>query len=215
MIFGQPGSGKGTQADLLEEKNEFFHFDSGKFLESIVHDPKNTNNQEIQKEKENFDTGKLISPSFILKFVNIEAKKIAQEGKSIVFSGSPRTKYEVLGDDQAKGLIFTLESLYGKENLHSIFIKVSDETSIKRNSKRIICVKTGKPVLKEEDCDGPVRHRTLDKPEIIKKRLIEYQERTVPAINAIKELGYTVHQVDGEKSPQEVREEILTILNEE
>lgn len=212
MIFGQPGSGKGTQADLLEKHNNFIHFDSGKFLESIVHDPKNADDPEIQKEKENFDTGKLITPSFILKFANVEAANIAGKNENIVFSGSPRTEYEVMGDEKIKGLIHTLEELYEKENLYPIFVKVSDETSIERNSKRIICVKTGKPVLRKEDCDGPVRHRTLDTPEVIKKRLIEYQERTIPAINAIKKLGYQVHEVDGEKTPEEVRAQILEIL---
>lgn len=215
MIFGQPGSGKGTQADILEEKMGFVHFDSGKFLESIVHDPKNKDNPEIQKEKENFDTGKLITPSFILKFANLETEKLATENKSIVFSGSPRTEYEVLGDEENQGEIFTFEKLYGKENIIPIFIKVSDATSIARNSKRIICIKTGKPVLREEDCDGPVRHRTLDAPEVIKKRLVEYRNRTIPAIETIKARSYKIHEVDGEQNPQAVEKDIAKIISNE
>ena len=45
ILYGPPGSGKGTQANLLADKLGLIHFDTGKFLESIWYDPKR------QKEK--------------------------------------------------------------------------------------------------------------------------------------------------------------------
>ena len=41
IIYGLPGSGKGTQANLLADKLGLIHFDTGKYLERIVHDPAN------------------------------------------------------------------------------------------------------------------------------------------------------------------------------
>ncbi|KKU85302.1 MAG: hypothetical protein UY12_C0004G0001, partial [Parcubacteria group bacterium GW2011_GWA2_47_8b] len=39
VIYGPPGSGKGTQANLLAWTKNFIHFDTGKFLEQVVNDP--------------------------------------------------------------------------------------------------------------------------------------------------------------------------------
>src|SRR3989344_4890108 len=39
ILYGPPGSGKGTQANLLASKLNLIHFDTGKFLEAVVYDP--------------------------------------------------------------------------------------------------------------------------------------------------------------------------------
>ena len=43
VIYGPPGSGKGTQANLLAWTKNFIHFDTGKFLVQVVNDPDNKN----------------------------------------------------------------------------------------------------------------------------------------------------------------------------
>ena len=55
IIYGLPGSGKGTQANLLADKLGLIHFDTGKYLERIVHDPANKKNKIIRRERKNFD----------------------------------------------------------------------------------------------------------------------------------------------------------------
>jgi len=54
IIYGPPGAGKGTQANLLAGKLGLIHFDTGRYLEQILHDPEKQNNSEIKKAREIF-----------------------------------------------------------------------------------------------------------------------------------------------------------------
>lgn len=216
MIFGAPGSGKGTQADLLAKNFGFYHFDTGKVIEQVINDPDNLNNKKIQKEKIIFDSGRLNTPAWVLKDVVIKkTKSLAKAGVKLVFSGSPRTLFEVNGDEKTKGLIEVLEGLYGKENIGIFFIEVKPETSIFRNSNRAVCSVCGAPVLYKEDrvqtcpfCDAPLKKRTLDNPDTIRVRLEEFKNRTEPILAELKKRGYVINVVDGEPAPYKVAEEI-------
>ncbi len=129
ILYGPPGSGKGTQAKLLADKFGFFHFDTGEFLRKIVHDPELQKNKVIQRERKINGSGALNTPSWVLKIVKEAAEKSAGMEQGIVFSGSPRTFYEAFGygegqgsnDEEQDGLIKTLENCYSKENI-TIFL---------------------------------------------------------------------------------------------
>jgi adenylate kinase len=192
IIYGPPGSGKGTQADLLAKNVGFTHFDTGKFVEKLVHDPALQDDPSIQLERKNFETGKLMTPAFVLEKVSGAAKKIAVAGEGLIFSGSPRTLYEAFGDVNTEGLVSILEGLYGKENIHVFLINVKSETSIARNSAR--------------------GRKKIDDPEVIKIRLVEYAERTKPIVKKLEAQSYKVTRVDGESSPAEVHQYIVRHL---
>src|SRR5216684_407270 len=76
MLYGPPGSGKGTQANLIADKLDLVHFDTGKFLEAAVHDPKRQKEKIIQRERKLFDSGILMTPSFVTKEVQRHARRI-------------------------------------------------------------------------------------------------------------------------------------------
>lgn len=217
IIYGPPGAGKGTQANLLSWTRHFVHFDTGKYLESVVHSPANKRNKTIQRERVLFDTGKLLTPAWVLSIVAKRAKEIGGAGYSVVFSGSPRTMFEAFGDEKTPGLLKTLSGIFGKKNVKIFYLDIRPETSIHRNSNRKICSVCGNPLLYNERthhhtrcplCAGKLRRRTLDKPEVIKVRLIEYKNRTWPIVKAARTAGYNVVRIDGEKLPFEVLESI-------
>lgn len=219
IIYGPPGSGKGTQAALLEIVLGFFHFDTGKFIESVVHNPDNLKNKTIQREKKNFDTGMLCTTSWVLKILIRKIKQLVSAGLSVVLSGSPRTLFEAFGDKNHNGLIKILEKTYGRKNIKIIEIDISPKTSIFRNSHRQVCSLCGAPVLYKKYevkkcafCDSKVRKRTLDKPEIIKVRLKEYKERTLPILKRLKKLGYKINFINGELPPYKVFQDIRAKL---
>src|SRR3989344_9696421 len=103
IIYGPPGAGKGTQANLIAGKFGMIHFDTGKYLEQFLHNPETKNDPEIKKVKEIFDSGALVTPSFVLKIISEKTKEVAKSGFGIVFSGSPRTFYEAFGDKKNQG----------------------------------------------------------------------------------------------------------------
>ncbi|MEK7462797.1 MAG: nucleoside monophosphate kinase [Patescibacteria group bacterium] len=217
LIYGAPGAGKGTQADLLSKKFGFYHFDTGKNIEQTINDPENLKDENIRKEKELFDSGRLNTPAWVLKEVVIKkTENLARVGVRMVFSGSPRTLFEAFGDNENIGLVDVLEKLYGKENVGILYIKVRPETSVFRNSNRAVCSVCGTPVLYQKEClitscplcAGSLKKRVFDNPEKLKVRLEEYKNRTQPILEELKKRGFVVNVVNGEPEPFKVFEEV-------
>lgn len=219
IIYGPPGSGKGTQAELLSKKLHLIHFDTGRYIEDLVHSKEAEKDEILRREKKLFDSGILCTPSWVLETVRNASNKIAQSDYGIVFSGSPRTIFEAFGDGANQGLMRALENLYGKKNIIVIKISVPDSESMKRNSRRLICSVCGLPILAKSKikicafCGGKTRKRTLDDPSIIKVRLKEYAERTFPIIDGLKKDKYQIIDINGMQEPYNVLGEILKKTN--
>ncbi len=214
IIYGPPGSGKGTQANLISWKRDYFHFDSGRYLESVIRDPANRNNKMIQREKRLFDAGILMTPSWVLGMTTKQAVTVGKSGVSIIFSGSPRTMYEAFGDEKRQGLVKTIEEYYGKKNTYFFFLKVRPETSIKRNSVRrvcSVCATVFNPTTRSKHCPicyGILRKRSLDNPKVIRDRLIEYDKRTMPILAELEKRKYQVFKINAEPLPEFVFKQI-------
>ena len=216
VIFGAPGSGKSTQAELIAKKFNLIHFNTGKFLEDIVFDPKRQKEKIIQREKKLFIEGKLLTPSFVTNELKKILMRINKAGWGIVFSGSPRTLYE------AQKIIPLLKKLYGKENIIFFDLKIKEKDVYQRNSARLICKICGYALLSKyvplknpkhcPVCAGPFYKRVLDNPEKIKIRLLEYKNRTEPIFDFVKKQGFKIHNLDGKKAPYQIFEKISLII---
>lgn len=218
ILYGPPGGGKGTQADLIAQKMGIIHFDTGKFLEGLWNDPARQKEKIIRREKKLFDAGKLNTPSVVFREVAAQAKKIAGADMGIVFSGSPRSLYE------AERLLPVLRKLYGKK-IFIFVLEIPEAISVKRNGSRLLCAECKKPLLTAyypskspkhcPICAGPFYRRTLDDPEVIKVRLKEYRNRTMPIFDYVRRLRMKVHTINGMPAPYKVFEKIYQILGKE
>ncbi len=216
ILYGPPGSGKGTQANILANKLNLLHLDTGKFLESLVHDPERQSEALIKRERALFDKGMLMTPSFVLKEIAAKVREIRKAGWGIIFSGSPRTIYE------ANALLPILDTLYGKKNIFIFLLELPAAFSIKRNSRRLVCSVCGHMVLAEYHpkgapnrcpvCAGPLYQRTLDKPDVIKIRLEEFKHRTMPILKLLKQQKYRVTKIDARPAPHTVLGKIYGTL---
>jgi len=220
IIYGQPGAGKGTEANLLAHLKGFYHFDTGQYLEEMVHDPKFQNDKIIQGEKKLWDLGKLCTPSWVLEIVKKKVEALDKAGLSVVFSGSPRTFFEAFGDEKTEGLISYLKKLFGRDNILIFLLKVHPDTTLHRNSNRLVCSLCGQPILYLPDCimpycpfcGGKLRKRILDNPEVIKTRLEEYRSRTSPIFAKLEEGEYKIHEIDAEPMPEIVFNSLVKFL---
>ncbi len=220
ILFGQPGAGKGTQAEILADKTGFYHFESSKVIEAsfVEFPPEKTfeiegQTYKIEDEKKRWEAGLLNSPPFVVYLMTEKIKELADMGKSIIFSGSPRTLYE------AEREIPLLKELYGAENIRFVMLEISAETTIFRNSNRRICelirhsILFNKETEQLSECplDGSklVRRKKLDDPETIKTRLEIYKEQTFPVSQFIEKEGLPVHKVNGEQTVAEVFADVL------
>ncbi len=221
IIYGPPGAGKGTQANLLSSKFGLYHFDTGKFIEHVVHDPDHKEDTIIKRERVIFDSGALCTPTWVLDILRERISRLFKAEFGVVFSGSPRTIYEAFGDEKHKGIIQILEEKYGRENMLFLYLKIDPEESIARNSKRLICEVCGTGLLYIDAghehtmcpiCGGKLIRRTVDNPKVFHTRIAEYNERTKPIIDALIGKGYKITEINGRPLPYQVMNEILKKL---
>jgi adenylate kinase len=223
ILFGPPGSGKGTQGTLLAEKFGLYYFEASKILEEAW----SKNLDEIievegqkyslrEEKEENWEKGKLCSPPFVTVLFKRKIEEIYKQGKGIIFAGTPRTLYE------GEKLAPLYKELYGQENIKIILLELSPEQTIFRNSHRKICELVRHPILYSEETknlrhcplDGSrlLKRGKLDDPETIKIRIKEYEERTLPLVKFFEQQGLEIKRINGEQSVAEVFGGILKAL---
>lgn len=211
IFIGPPGSGKGTQADLLVDKFGLVHLESSKVIENKFKTG-DSNDPVIAREKELWESGELNTPELVRAWMLEAIRALHAKGVGIVLSGSPRTLFE------AEGEMPVFEELYGKENVLPIHLNLTKEESIKRNSGRRICEAHRHPipdfpVFKDiTTCpkDGsPLVRRGLDTPETIGVRYEVYLRRTQPILSFLEEHDYKIIEIEGEQEIGKVSDDIL------
>ncbi|HOK20621.1 MAG TPA: nucleoside monophosphate kinase [Candidatus Paceibacterota bacterium] len=216
IFYGPPGAGKDTQARRVAFKSNAIIVSSSKLIEEKIFDPQLQNDPIIQRERKNYESGALCTPEWVTQIINDKVRELAAQKQSLIFTGSPRTMYE------AENEIPYWEKVYGKENIHPILITLKPETSLFRNTHRRICEKCGYPVVYSWEaemwkfcplCGGRLIDRgVLDDEATIRVRLKEYEERTKPILDYLKERGYQIIEIDGEPFPDVVTQQLFDAL---
>lgn len=222
IVMGPPGAGKGTQGQLLAERLNLYHLETSEIIEKNLEDIEKGDFVIVEgkkyflvEEKKLRDSGKWMSPPLIAFWVKNKIKTLAEEKRGIVISGSPKTLLE------AKELLPLFKKFYGIQNIKIILIHQSLEVSIWRNSHRRICELMRHPILytkqtsKLKRCpfDGSkLIFREDTKPEVIKSKFKEFEERSLPIIDYFKDEGLKIQKVDGSPPPAEVFHNILKVL---
>ena len=223
ILIGPPGSGKGTQGMLLSEKLGLYYFETSRLLEERFKEAGEEDFVEadgqkffIKKEHRLWLDGILCSPPFVTEIVKEKVRELREKGEGILFSGSPRTLYE------AEQLIPFLMKLYGQDNIKIVFLEMSPQETIFRNSNRRICELMRHPILFNDQTshltgcqlDGSelVKRKGLDDPETIKIRLQQFDERTMPILQYCRDNNWNVAKINAEGSVAEVFERVRSVL---
>lgn len=209
ILFGPPGGGKGTQADLLTSKYNLNKISTGDLLREEILKKTNLG----KKIKETVDKGKLISDNLINKLIeNVLKEKI--NSNQIIFDGYPRTL------NQAN----TLNILLTKYNLKIscvLSLNVSLDTLIKRVAGRKYCSKCNKifndhfypSTNKNHKCGNSyLSKRPDDNEDTIKNRYKTYLDETVPVLKFYENTS-TLYKIDGELEINEISQQIYNIMD--
>jgi adenylate kinase len=177
IIFGPPGSGKGTYALRLEPKLNIVKISTGDIFREAV--------------KQNTPLGKKVSGylergELVPDDITIEVLKEKIEGikNGFILDGYPRT----LNQAEALEKITNIDAV--------INLIVPDSVIIERLSTRRVCKRCGeiynikylKPKVPGvcDKCGGELYQRNDDKPEVIKQRLKTYEKQSKPLIDYYK-----------------------------
>jgi adenylate kinase len=180
IIFGAPGSGKGTYASRLQSKLGVTVIAMG----DIFRENLKEGTELGRKVKGYVEKGLLVPDNIVIRVLKQRLAKVPKD-KGFILDGYPRT----IG--QAK----TLE---GIAKIDVILLQmVSDWIIVERLSSRRICKNCGavynirflKPKVDDvcDKCGGPLYQRSDDKPDVIKRRIQVYQEQTSPLLQHYKE----------------------------
>jgi adenylate kinase len=183
VIFGKPGSGKGTQANFLKEKYSLYHISTGDLFRKNI-----SNKTKLGIEAKSYlDNGDLVPDSVTIKMLENEVlqnKKV----KGYIFDGFPRTLA------QAKSLDTFLNSINLKINA-TIALDVDENELITRLLDR------GKTTNRSDDQD-------LEK---IQNRFNEYNNKTSILIDFYDKQG-KFYSVDGQGSVDDITRRLFDLV---
>lgn len=203
VLFGAPGSGKGTQAERLRDRFSLKHISTGDLLRDAV-----ARGTELGKKvKDIMSAGELVSDEIVLELIK-EAVDDAKAGW--ILDGYPRTMA------QAKALDELLAKI-GHAIDGVVVLEVNRDAIITRLSSRRSCPECksvynvlNSPPAEEGKCDkcgADLVHREDDQPATIANRLDVYSGQTAPILEYY-EGKVTIHRVDGNLPVDEVAETI-------
>lgn len=185
VIFGAPGSGKGTQSELLINEYGLHHISTGELLRD--HIARGTNLGKIADTY--ISQGHLIPDKLMIDVLHHlfqEHPEIITKG--VIFDGFPRTI------PQAESLSEMLKE-YGTDIHAVVGLDVDEDELVRRMLER-----------------GKESGRSDDNLETIKNRLGVYHEQTAPLRKYYENKG-TFHNINGNRSVDEIFSDIRTSLN--
>ncbi len=184
VIFGAPGSGKGTQCDKMIAHYGFEHISTGDVLRNEI-----KNGSELGTTAKQFiDNGQLIPDELMIDILASVYDSFGKEHKGVIFDGFPRTI------PQAEALKAMLAER-GHKVAAMIELDVPEEELMKRLLLR-----------------GQQSGRSDDNEETIRKRLDVYHSQTSPLIEWYKKEGIHNH-IKGDGSLERITEDICKIVD--
>lgn len=184
-LFGPPGAGKGTQSKLLIEKYKLFYISTGDILRKEIAEESKLG----LEAKSIIASGGLVPDEIIVQIIEKTINE-NQESKGFLFDGFPRTYVQA----------YILEGLMIKLNTSLnclISLEVEEKDSIKRLLER-----------------GKTSGRLDDNEKVIRNRLKEYYDKTLPVLQFYKDKGI-YFPINGINSIEEVNYDISKILQKE
>ena len=184
ILCGAPGSGKGTQSDLIVEKYGLQHLSTGDALRAEI-----KSGSELGKEiGELIAGGNLVPDHKMIHLIARYLDNLPEDCKGVIFDGFPRTV------KQAE----ILEDLFKKYNLTLngvVSLEVPEELLIERMLER-----------------GKTSGRADDNIESIHYRFVEYDSKTKPVLDFYQHKN-CLHPINGVGTIEEIFENICETID--
>lgn len=211
VFLGAPGTGKGTQAKILEQKLNAEQIATGDILRKAIEMKTDLG----LKAKIFMDAGKLVPDSLIIELIK---DKFSQPGftENWIMDGFPRTVAQAEAFD----------SFLSELNLKLDFVlevDVERALLVRRLTGRRVCRKCQAPYhidfnppKTEGICDycgsDDIYQRSDDKEDVVINRLKVYDDQTAPLINYYNSKGI-LHKLDGNMPVEEVASSIFKLFD--
>ena len=182
VIFGPPGSGKGTQSQKIIEKYGYTHISTGELLRKEI----TTGSELGHQVKDIIGRGDLVSDNLIIDILEKEFNRLS-DVPGIIFDGFPRTT------NQAQ----ELKKILNKRGT-AVSVMLSLEVEHDELIKRLLARKA-------------ISGRQDDNMAVIENRLEVYAERTAPVVEFYRKAG-KLSIIDGSGSVDDIFTQIDNVL---
>jgi adenylate kinase len=183
ILFGAPGSGKGTQAERVAATTATPHVSTGAILRAEV-----ARGSELGREAQPImQSGALVPDELMVRIIESRLGE-PDAARGVILDGFPRTV------PQAEALDAML-ARNGREVGLILYLEVDPELIRDR-------------ILRRAAIDG----RSDDNPEALAERMRVYQRDTAPVVDHYRRAGTRIESIDGSPPIDEVTEQILTVL---
>lgn len=211
ILFGPPGAGKGTQAQLLKDRLGIEHISSGDLFRHHL-----SNGTELGELARGYMNQGALVPDKVTIGMVLDRVASLPAGCGFMLDGFPRNT------NQAKALEEALLE-QGQRIDMVIHIGVPDEELIRRLSNRYICRRCQKPFARDsvsglapKRCDecpdgGDIYQRDDDTPEAVSNRLTIYHRETAPVLDFYRRSG-SLAEIPGDGTVESVNQSVMNAL---
>ena len=210
ILLGPPGSGKGTQAKILEEKFRMRHLSTGDLLRTAV-----KSGTELGKKASGYmQKGELVPDELMVDLIEDQLSK-KDSAPGFLLDGFPRTVV------QAQKLDQMLQRQRHRVDL-AIKFDLPDQVIFKRLSGRLVCPSCnsnyniyysppGRDLLCD-NCGGSLVKREDDQEEVVKNRIAVYRRQTEP-VEEYYRSQKKLFPMDAEVAAEELFRQIQKIVS--
>ena len=204
IFFGPPGSGKGTQAELLAKKTGWKKISTGDLFRAEIAAGTKLGKLADQYVK----AGKLVPDKVIVSLVK---QGLKQKASGFIFDGFPRNRRQL---NDLLGIF--KKALKTNDAVYALEVAVSDREVKQRLGQRRMCAcglvyhLVYNPPINPGVCDicgGKLFIRNDDKPKVIAGRLKIYHREGAPLLDYWRKQGRLI-KIDGEQAIKKIHEEI-------
>jgi adenylate kinase len=210
VFMGPPGAGKGTQAQILQENLRIPKLSTGDMLRAAI-----AAGSEVGKQAESLmKNGNLVPDEMVVGIIKERIMK-PDCANGFIFDGFPRTINQA----------HTLDKMLKDNNLildKVICLEVDPEIIVSRQAGRRVAPSSGcvyhlehNPPKVPGKCDvsgEDLMQRDDDKADVVRHRLNIYEDTIKPILDYYEKQD-VLHKVKGENSVEEVKQQILSIIN--
>jgi adenylate kinase len=204
LLYGAPGSGKGTQANMLRSHFGIPHVATGDMLRAEIQAGTDLG----RKAQPILAAGQYVSDDIMIGMIRNRLRQPDCE-RGFIIDGFPRTV------PQAEALDKLMRELTrGFDRV--IYLKVDVEELLRRLSGRLVCPvcqRTYPPGTPACETDGSALvQREDDKAEAVKPRIEIYLQKTIPVLDHYRGRGL-VSEIDGRGTIEEITRQVLAAVN--
>lgn len=212
VLFGPPGAGKGTQAQLLKEQVGIPHISSGDLFRHHLQE-----GTPLGLGVARYVEQGLLVPDETTIDITLQVILSLSDEEGFLLDGFPRNWNQAAALEEALAL-----RSQGLDRV--IYIDVPEAELVRRLAGRFLCRQCQAPHtisegeaegnLRCQRCDGELYQRPDDSPEAVRRRIQVYQQETVPVLDFYRERGLLV-DISGLGNISSVNQRVLAALGQE